>query len=80
MYLVSANIEPCLTPERPVAEAGADPEAMSPLIKSARLKNGRKMVLVHRLAAKMVILILTLMLLAGRRCFGRATSGRTTGT
>lgn len=39
----SANIEPCVTPE-----AGADPGALSPLIKSARLKSGRKMVLVHR--------------------------------
>ena len=47
-----------MTPERPVAEAGADPGGVSPLIKSARLKNGRKMVLVHRLAAMMVILIL----------------------
>ena len=47
-FLVSANIEPCVTPEMPGAEAEADLGAMSPLIKSARLRGGRKMVLVHR--------------------------------
>jgi len=45
----SANIEPCLSPERPGEEAGGDQGPVSPLIpRSARHKSGRNIVKVRR--------------------------------